>query len=497
MLDYIARAWFVKYLLMTSMVPSLGLAEAETLNENGLQPAEQPILRQQITKDLPESILNFIQKYNIPEEDISVFVQDVAADAPLLMHEADTPFNPASTMKLLTTWSALQVLGPAWSWDTEVWLRGELRDGVLYGDLLLKGYGDPFLVYESFWQIINDLRIKGLRDIRGDIIIDNSFYEVPEVDPGAFDGQPSRVYNAPPSPIMFNFQATRLLLEANSGQDQVKISAFPEPKEDIIENQINLVNDSCARSFTRPYISRQTPGVIQISGKYSADCGQRFIMLLMSSPEEHVFNAFTDFWSKLDGTVGGSWREGRVRDTDERFYVHTSMPLAEQIRLINKWSNNVMTRQLLLSVGAKRYGAPATLEKGRLAVLEVLREQGIPTEGIVIDNGSGLSRDGRVSAEQFGALLQAIWRDPYMPEMLNSLPLLGEDGTMGRRFRHSDMTGRGRFKTGTLRNVSALAGYMLTRSGKRMVVVVLHNGRKSSGYSRTVQNMLLEWVFEQ
>lgn len=156
-----------------------------------------------------------------------------------------------------------------------------------------------------------------------------------------------------------------------------------------------------------------------------------------------------------------------------------------------------MTRQLMLSTGAKRYGAPATLDKGRMAVIDVLREQGISTTGLVIDNGSGLSRDARISADQLGSLLQEIWRDPYMPELLNSLPLLGEDGTLAGRFRDSVQKGRSRLKTGTLNNVTAIAGYMLTRSGKRMVIVMQHNGRHAGSAGRALQNQLLEWVFEQ
>ena len=156
-----------------------------------------------------------------------------------------------------------------------------------------------------------------------------------------------------------------------------------------------------------------------------------------------------------------------------------------------------MTRQLLLTLGAKKYGAPATLEKGRMAILDVLSTQSVPTEGLVVDNGSGLSREARLSAEQLGLMLQAVWHDPYMPELLNSLPLLGEDGTLARRFRDSVMRGRSRLKTGTLNRVTALAGYMLTRSGKRMIVVMQHNGKKAGSHGRTIQNKLLEWIFEQ
>ena len=156
-----------------------------------------------------------------------------------------------------------------------------------------------------------------------------------------------------------------------------------------------------------------------------------------------------------------------------------------------------MTRQLLLTLGAEGYGAPGTLDKGRMAILDVLREQGVSTGGVIIDNGSGLSRNARLTARQLGLLLHSVWHEPYMPELLNSLPLLGEDGTLARRFRNSAMQGRSRLKTGTLNRVTALAGYMLTRSGKRMVVVMQHNGKKAGSHGRAIQNKVLEWIFEQ
>lgn len=460
------------------------------------QPAEQPVLRQQMTQDLPEELLAFMEKKKIPLEDISVFVQDVSADSPLLLHEADSPRNPASTMKVLTTWTALKVLGPAWTWDTEAWVHGEVRDGVLHGDLILKGYGDPFLVYESFWQFVHDLRLKGLREITGDVVIDNSFFSIPAVDPAAFDGESDRVYNAPPSALMFNFQATRVLFEPDAAKGQINATAFPTPKAGL-DNQLKLLSGACTRRTYRPEVEAQANGSIKLTGDYAAECGPQLSTLVLSKPEEHAFNAFRDFWQMLGGKLGGGLRIGQVQPGDQRFHVHTSPSLAEQVRLINKWSNNVMTRQLLLTVGAKMFDAPATLEKGRLAVLKVLTDQGVPTEGVVIENGSGLSRNERVSARQFGQLLQAIWRDPYMPEMLSSLPVLGEDGTLARRFRRSELQGRSRLKTGTLSDVSAIAGYMLTRSGKRMIIVMQQNGKKSSGFGHSLQNMLLEWVFEQ
>ncbi|PIE00826.1 MAG: D-alanyl-D-alanine carboxypeptidase/D-alanyl-D-alanine-endopeptidase [Thiothrix nivea] len=498
MTNFYSLCGFILWLFLP-LLAAAAKADSEAVQTvvNEPLPARQLIVRTQEVQALPESLQKYMKKKKVDPQTVSIFVRDVNADLPLLQYNSDVPRNPASTMKVVTTWGALKVLGPAWSWDTEAWLRGELQGDVLQGDLVLKGYGDPFLVYETFWQLVHELRQKGIREISGDLILDDSFFEVPDFDPGAFDNQPTRVYNASPAALMFNFNATRFLFSPDAAAGSVNISTLPPLNRTMIDNQLELVSGRCRGSHLRPVVVLQPDGKLLIRGKFADSCGQRVLQRLVSSPQQHVFNAFKSFWEDQGGYLGGGLQTGRVQATDTRFHVHTSRPLAEQVRLINKWSNNVMTRHLMLSTGAKRYGAPATLEKGRLAVMDVLRQQGVPTTGIFIDNGSGLSRDARISADQLGTLLQAIWHDPYMPELLNSLPLLGEDGTLARRFRNSVQKGRSRLKTGTLRNVAAIAGYMLTRSGKRMVIVMQQNGRRAGSVGQALQDQLLEWVFEQ
>ena len=473
---------------------------------------------------LPTSITNLLKKYKIPQDNLSIYVRDLYSSKPLLEHNADKLRNPASTMKLLTTFAALKKLGPNYSWRTEIWLRGELKEGVLAGDLIIKGYGDPFLIYENFWKLVKTLRDKGLKEIQGDIIIDNSYFSLPAYDPAAFDGKPFRVYNAQVSALMFNFQATRFLFRPVLNKSKEKqttkksqkgknkkyknqnkasyshIDIIPLPK--IIgfdfDNQIKLSKGKCRKSHYKPKFSKDKSGKLIIKGSYAANCKQQFILRSVSTPEEHAFNAFRDFWTDLHGVLKGHLKVGRVQSGDKRFHVYSSPSLGQQIRLINKWSNNVMTRQLLLTLGAKHFGAPATPEKGRRAILQILAQNNIDTTGIQMENGSGLSRTAKISARQMGSLLETAYRDAYMPEFIASLSLPGIDGTMVNRFRNEDLRGRSHLKTGTLNFVTAIAGYMLNRSGKRLVVVIQHNGKKTGGgRGSKIQNALLRWSFEQ
>ena len=164
---------------------------------------------------LPEAVTSALKHAHIPLSSVAVVVQEVNADAPLISLNADRPMNPASTMKLLTTFAALETLGPAYRWKTEAYLNGKLEDGVLQGDLVFKGYGDPKLTVEQFWMWLRELRQRGLREIRGDVVLDHSFFEKVSQDPADFDNDPTRAYNVGTNALLLNFNVLHLHLIPN------------------------------------------------------------------------------------------------------------------------------------------------------------------------------------------------------------------------------------------------------------------------------------------
>lgn len=495
--------YFASRCLLSSalaMLLSTGAVQADsTLLLNPKPALAHQTISESTHSELPEAVLQSLNDNKVPADNISIYVRDLYADQAMLAHNTDLIRAPASTIKLVTTYAALKQLGPNYAWRTEAWLRGTLQDGVLDGDLILKGYGDPFLVYERFWKFLHELREQGLQQINGDIIIDNQYFDIPKHDPGAFDGQRYNVYNAGPSALMFNFQASRILIKPSADEAATQPDVVLEPSSSqAIDNRVTLVQGRCKRMHGRPKLSRDADDRLIVEGSFSSRCEPQSLMRVVSEPDQHVFDAFTEFWTGLGGSVGGGLKNGRVTETDELFHTYASPTLAEQIRLINKWSNNVMTRQLMLTVGANRFGAPATLEKGQKAVLEILQEQGIDTEGIVIDNGSGLSRNTRISARQMAQLLEVAYRDAFMPEFMSSLSVPGLDGTLVSRFRKEDMAGRSHLKTGTLNYVTAISGYMLNRHGRRLVIVIQQNGpRASAAVGAKIQDEILRWAFEQ
>jgi D-alanyl-D-alanine carboxypeptidase/D-alanyl-D-alanine-endopeptidase (penicillin-binding protein 4) len=202
-------------------------------------------------------------------------------------------------------------------------------------------------------------------------------------------------------------------------------------------------------------------------------------------------------WAEVGGKLEGKVRAGSAGTGAVLLREAHSRRLGEMLRDINKPSNNLMTRTLLLTLGAKRLGAPGTEAKGQAAVRDWLAEAGLDFPELNLGNGSGLSRDASISAESLGRLLAYMYRRPTMPEYLASLAVVGVDGTMWRRLRGSPVKGRGHIKTGTVKGASGIAGYILDRNGERWVVVALMDGRTLNTWSaHAVQDALMTWAYQ-
>lgn len=450
---------------------------------------------------LPDRVSRILAAHEIPADDFSAVVQRVGAPAPLLTVNADRLRNPASTMKLLTTFIALESLGPDFRWRTEAWTDGTLADGRLDGDLYLKGYGDPYMVVERFWLFLRQLRQRGLRAIDGDLGIDNSYFEVPATDPGVFDGQALRTYNVVPDALLVNFQAINFVFRPDPAANRVRIIADPLPANLAIRNGLTLGTGRCGgyqNGIVVAVNNGPAPDRVTFSGRFAGACREyRMSRALLNAPT-YAYGVFRSLWEEGGSSIGGNLRVGPVPDTAALFHEMRSVPLGEVIRSINKWSNNVMARHLLLTVGAERFGAPATVDKGRRAAMEFLAARGLDFPGLRIDNGAGLSRDARLSAGGLARLLLAADRSLFRAEFVSSLALAGMDGTMRRRFRDDRLAGRMHLKTGRLDDVFSTAGYVRGRSGADYVVVAIQNGPAAHrGPGEEAQSALLEWVHEQ
>lgn len=451
---------------------------------------------------LPAPVAATLRAQGLPLDGLSVYVQEVGGATPLLEVAADAPRNPASVMKVLTTLAALEELGPAYTWKTELYATAPVRNGRLEGDLHIKGYGDPYLVIEHFWRLLRGLRNAGIQTIAGDLVIDQSYFEPENTGaPEDFDGQGMRAYNVLPNALLVNFQAVNFRFVPDVAANRLQIVADPLPANVDIENRVRLTRGGCrgfARALGMKPARQGTRERVVFSGSYDAVCGENELFRVITEPARYTFGVFKALWEEQGGRIEGGVREALVPVGARVLHAIVSPPLADIVRSINKYSNNVMTRQLLLTLGAERVRPPGTIGKGAMVVRGWLQRRGLHFPELILENGAGLSRDERISARHLGVLLHEAWHSPYMPEFLSSLPLGALDGTLRRRFQGSELEGRAHLKTGSLDGVRSMAGYLLDRQGRRVIVVALHNHpRLGTAGAEAVQDALLQWVYER
>ncbi|MGE5450244.1 MAG: D-alanyl-D-alanine carboxypeptidase/D-alanyl-D-alanine-endopeptidase [Acidobacteriota bacterium] len=458
----------------------------------------------------PPALSNAARQAVIPPDAVSLLVWPVDGGAERLAIHADTSRSVASVMKLFTTGTALQVLGPAYTWKTEVGLDGPLTTaGTLKGSVYIKGSGDPALVLERVQLWLSRWRAAGLHDIRGDIVLDRSLFQVPVHHAAAFDGQALKPYNAGPDALLLNHRALVLRFRPDDARPrQVRISLEPALQGMQLVNQVRL-SDNLACGDWREALSlslrpqplasgRRQPWLIEVKGAYPRGCQEKDWPLLWTGDDENDYadRLITPSWSQLGGHLGGQVRSGVWPAGLPSWMTWVSPPLASIVYEINKFSNNVMARQLFLSLAGEP--APATLEQAQAVVTQHVQSQTRDGSGrsacegdaLQLDNGSGLSRQERTTARCLGQWLRALWASPVMPELLASLPIAGSDGTARRLLGAG---GKAHVKTGSLDGVAAVAGIAEGDSGQRYVVVGVVNGPAADA-ARPFLDAVLSWA---
>ncbi|GKS68649.1 D-alanyl-D-alanine carboxypeptidase / D-alanyl-D-alanine-endopeptidase (penicillin-binding protein 4) [Nitrosomonas sp. PY1] len=441
----------------------------------------------------------------VPQHAIGVYVQEIGAVKPTLTINADQAMNPASVMKLLTTYAGLELLGPAYTWPTRIFTHGKLSQGILQGDLVIKGYGDPRLDLGHFWSLIYQLRQAGLQNIQGNLILDRTHYEIPHHDPGDFDGKPYRSYNALPEALMVNYRATTLHFFPQSENNTVRVVLDPESSSLRIQSHLQLTQGSCGdwrnavTTDILPDEANKNHFTIIAGGKFSTQCGKQSVMLSLQDSVTYIQDVFKRLWAEQGGKFSGYVVEASTPHGAILLDTYSSLPLAEIVRGINKYSNNIAARQLYLALGTGKdmlNNSPATLEKSHLAMQNWLHDKRLNFPELVVENGSGLSRKERISARHMGKILTTAYQSPVMSEFMSSLPIAATDGTLKNRFADTAAKGRAHLKTGALDNVRALAGYVLDRMGRRHVIVFFVN-HSHAEKSRSVMDALVQWIVER
>ena len=446
-------------------------------------------------QQLPREVDAALQRAKVPREAVAMLVADVdGRQPPRLAWQTEQPMNPASVNKLVTTFAALDQLGPAFTWTTPVYTDGPVRNGVLEGNLYIRGSGDPKLVVERLWLLLRRVQGLGIRSIAGDIVLDRSAFDAGPPDPGAFDGRPFRAYNAGPDALLINYKSVVMTFRPDADGQAARVSYEPPLAGVSLQASVPISHAKGGCGDWRAGLRAEFDATrIAFAGSYPAACGEGQWATAYADPARFSARAIAGLWGEMGGQLGGQVRDGRVpAHLAPAFEMH-SPPLAEVIRDINKYSNNVMADQVFLTLG-EQLKQRGTFDAARSAMrqwwnLRIGTGAGQP----VFDNGSGLSMDGRISAAQLGQMLQVAWRSPSMPELMSSLPIVGVDGTLRKRQLRSGATAH--LKSGSLAEsgVAAVAGFVDGASGRRYVLVAIAN-HPNAYAARAAFDALTDWT---
>jgi len=382
------------------------------------------------------------------------------------------------------------MLGPAFVWRTPVYVDGPVRDGVLQGNVYIKGTGDPRLVVERLWLLMRRIQGLGIHKIQGDIVLDRSAFDVPARDAASFDGEPLRPYNAAPDALLLNFKSLLIQFVPDRAANVARVQIEPPLAGVQFPATVTLSQGDCSDYRSALRADWSDPTRIRFAGVFPMSCGERTWPIAYAAPLQFAQRAIAGMWQHIGGQLSGQVREGQVPTGLASTFQVESASLAETIRDINKYSNNVMAQQLFLTLSQQQRDI-GSLEASREVMQRWWRER-VGGETPMFDNGSGLSREERISAQGLARLLQVAWASPTMPELVSSLPVSGVDGTMKR----SKAQALAHLKTGSLRDVAGIAGFVDTASGRRWVVVaILHHPNANA--ARPALDAMIDWASKQ
>ncbi len=433
-------------------------------------------------QDLPVQLQELVRSGPLAFSHAGVEVMSLSDGHILFASHAHELLNPASDTKLFTSAAALSRLGPDYRWTTEVFLDASLDHGVERGNLTLRGKGDPSLVSERLWEIAAELWHQGLRQVKGDVVLDDSFFDQATQGPGWDQEDTDRAYLAPISALASNWGSFAIYVSPGERPGQkARVEIEPMSPYFKIEASVTTSGRGSRRIRTSGYASRDGYHV-KVSGRIPADSPTAAFWRRVGDPTRYTGETFKAILAQRGIKVNGRVRRGSVSPSARLFYASESDSLDVILKRLNKHSSNFVAEMLVKTLGAELRGVPGSWPNGIDAVEDFLAQDvGIPRGSYVMRNGSGLNDVNRFSADQVVRVLAYMYaRLTLSPEYLSSLPIAGKDGTIRFRMEDTPAAGRVRAKTGTLEDVSALSGYVESVGGRRYAFSLLVNDYPSS-----------------
>ncbi|MEP7328918.1 MAG: D-alanyl-D-alanine carboxypeptidase/D-alanyl-D-alanine-endopeptidase [Betaproteobacteria bacterium] len=447
---------------------------------------------------LPGAVARAFKDAGIPLDRVAIVVRETGSPRPLFAHDPDRPMNPASVMKLVTTFAALELLGRDYRWKTEAYVDGKLdAAGTLTGNLLLKGYGDPKITIEQWQLFMADLRARGVSKITGDLVLDRTFFKLPPHDPAAFDQEPQRPYNVGPDALLVNFKSLRFGFVPDAQKNLVAVKVDPPLPEIAVDALPQLAGSDCGdwrATIAANFVNNASVASASFPGRYARNCGERDWYVSLLDHQHYVHGMFETYFRAVGGNFTGGVKDGRAPRNATPIAVLESAPLYDVVRDVNKLSNNVMARQIFLTLATTRHPPPATIPLATDVVQHWLQEKKLALPGLVLENGSGLSRQERITAGGLSRLLIAADASSVREEFASSLAVAALDGTLQKRFLNGAVSGQAFLKTGSLEGVRALAGYVIDAEGRRFTVVAIIN-HPNAVRGAAALDLLVAWVY--
>lgn len=420
---------------------------------------------------------SFLARPHLSGAAIGIVVESLGSGEVLYERNADAPMIPASNMKLVTGACALSLLGPNHRFPTELLTEAAVVGRTLEGDLYVRGTGDPSLVSEELWRLVERIRAYGIERIAGDIVFDASYFDsLPTATPEAADGD--RAYHARTGALTLNFNAVEVHVRPGDRAGDPLVAVL-SPATGFVELRNDAVTGSARKSASllvrRTYERRRN--VVTVEGTLPAGAPERVVYRNLDDPLGYFAAATVRFIEAAGIAVGGSARAGLTPPDATVLLAHESKPLSLVVRDLGKFSNNVVAENLLKSLAAEKLGPPGTTAGGASVLDEYLKSVGADSGSYRIVDGSGFSQSNRLSARAIAGVLRGGLLDfDTSYELAASLSVSGTDGTLEDRMGYSGLSGGVRAKTGLLDGVTAISGLLETVSGEEVLFSILVNG---------------------
>ena len=469
----------VLYALCINLVVSLP-AHAQT-HENGAS-----LFQKEVEKILSSSCLR--------KNNFGIKIYSLDRGESLFELRAQKLFIPASNLKILTTAVALQTLGPNYRFPTQLYTNGTLKDGVLDGDLYIKGYGDPKFVTEQMWLLVNELKNIPVLKINGNIIGDDSFFDDKKRVKTWIKNPGAQAYEAPLGALSFNFNTVHAYVTpaAKVGRKPM-IIIDPDTDYITLDNQAKTLKSGKRSRLIVNRLDRNGFDEITVSGGIRLNQPRAQYFLNITDPTQYTLSTLKKYLEHADIQFHGKIEKGIVPESAMKLLIHKSEPLTLALQGLNKFSNNFVAEQILKTIGAEKYGPPGTTLKGLKVFEEYLTLLGYRHDQYKVHDGSGLSRQNRLSPQMIIDILRYVKNDlGVYPEFVSALGVMGVDGNVKNRMRGVKSSERARVKTGTLNFVSALSGYFQSRDGETFAFSILMNSLKcSNGRVKKIQDKII------